>query len=213
MNSEFIGLHGGYSRSGDYFDIVDAFFALAETGGSMQAKYVREELAKIDDYYKRGTEPWTQEKVFSPNNWDTHDRINTALENGYQTCLKEAHRRDLSSKEASDMTHNHFLGWDIIVHRHPRSCESGERIVRSLYQFFWTAYKHSIGQGRPDPTRYVQVELVGYILTLRGNPSDVMELAKQAKLFEILPRLWMAGAKTLDEKKLAEYEFVPKKDE
>lgn len=213
MNNEFIGLHGGYSHSGDYFDIVDAFFALAETGGSMQAKYAREELAKLSDHSKRGSDPWTQEKVFSPNKWDTHNRINTALENGYQTCLKEAYRDHLSRKEACDMIYDHSLGWDIIVRRHPRIWESGDRIVRSVYQFFWTAYKHSIGQGHPDPTRYVQVELGGYILTLRGNPSDVMELAKQAKLFEILPRLWMCGSETLDEQKLAEYEFVPKKDE
>jgi hypothetical protein len=213
MNNEFIGLHGGHSRSGDYFDTVDAFFALAEAGGSMQAKYVREELARIDDYTKRGTEPWTEKKCFSPNEWDTHNRINAALENGYQTCLKEAYRRDLSRKEACDLIYNHSLGWDIIVRRHPRIWEDGGRIVRSVYQFFWTAYKHSIGKGCPDPTRYVQVELGGYILTLRGKPSDVLELARQAKLFDLLPRIWMCGDKTLDEQKLAEYELVPKKDE
>jgi hypothetical protein len=213
MNSDFVGLHGGCSRNGDYFDIVDAFFALAEAGGSLQAKYVREELSKVDDYSKRGSDPWTGEKCFSPNNWNTHDRINAALESAYQTCLKEAYRNDLSRAAAIDMTYDHFLGWDIIVRRHPRIWITGERIVRSLYQFFWTAYQHSLGQGRPDPTRYVQVELVGYILTLRGRPVDVVELAKQAKLFEILPRLWMAGAETLDEQKLVEYELVPQERE
>ena len=100
--------------------------------------------------------------------------------------------------------------WIIIDKRLSRL--PGDRIFRSLYQFHWTTYKNSRGTGKPGPTRYVEVELAGFILSLRGAPADVLELAKRADLFILLPRNSCCLGARLDQKKLAEFNLVQELD-
>ncbi len=167
-------------------DRVIAFLALAEAGGSMQAKLARKELAALGESERIRFE------------CDQYDRTNSVLANAYDACLQEGRRTRTHHKDVS-------YGWNIIV-----QSLGVERPDRPhcrpdfIYQFIWTAYNESPF----TPSRYVEVKLNGLELRVEGKPSDVMELAMRAKLFEIFPGSWYAEDKRLDQRRLAKGRIV-----
>jgi hypothetical protein len=166
---------------------VNAFLALAEAGGSMQAKFARKELAGLSEIERIRFE------------CDEYARTNGALANAYGTCVNAGR---LTSTHHEDVNY----GWDIVVRS--LGVEHPGRRPHFIYQFFWTAYRHSPCLGQFKPSRYVEVKLNGLEIRLYGKPSDVMELAMRAKLFEIFPGSWYAGDKHLDQRQLAKGRLV-----
>ena len=182
--------HVKLNEEGTHSDLerTNAFLALAEAGGSMQAKFARKELASLGEREKRFFEV-TQ-----------YDSANTALANAYQTCVKEGRTAKTHHEDVS-------YGWNIIVHSLSAD-RSTDKFVPSVYQFFWTAYHYNPSESRFAPSRYVEVKLDGLCLSLEGKPSDVMELAKRANLFEIFPGSWYAGWNRADQAQLAKGRIV-----
>jgi hypothetical protein len=185
-----ISLNGGCGKS--FFETVLAFFAVAEAGGSVQAKLVRAQLNSLSDSSK---------KSFDTNSQESFDTINNALKSAHETCL-EKQRHTYTFDEAT-----YEMGWDIVAHHFPKLSSF---ISATRYRFFWTAYDYMPCSGDFGPSRYVEVELNGE-LRLQGKVSDVMNLAMRAKLFEMIPNGWCRNENYLDQRQLAKGRMMPQR--
>lgn len=163
--------HVSLRGTGKSFEMVDAFLAIAEAGGSMQARFARQELSKLTVAEKTALD----ESLYR---WAFHEKVNGALANALNVCNEH-----WKKNPGEGMVY----GCDIRIINVP---VSSVWAGGSWYQFFWTAHEYSPCVGDFEPTRYVVVSLnrADSEVELTGRASDVVELFNRSRVAEIIPK-------------------------
>lgn len=157
--------------------MVDAFFAIAEAGGSIQARLARAELKKLTEAQKA--------EISNDSSLIQFNRVvNTALMNAMSVC-NENRRKEPAEKDMG-------YGSDVIIRHHP-TVYAHERLLTyggSVLQFLWLAHNRFDRSNESRRDQYVDVWFgrADSEIEINGIAADVIELFNRSKVSEIIPK-------------------------